>query len=55
MLDVNDNQYHEYRPAFDLDFTRNPMIIIKKRLPFSQLHEMRITFISSYEMMTYKN
>ena len=33
---------------------RNPKIIVKNRLPFSQLHEKRFTFISIYEVMTYK-
>ena len=52
VLKVNDDHHHRCRPAFNLGYMRNPEIYIKLHLPFSQLNEMRITFISSNEMMT---
>ena len=54
VLKVNDNQHHRRRPAFNLDFRRNPKINIKNRLHSSQLRETRITFNSSFEMMTHR-
>ena len=47
----NDNQYIEHRPMTNLDFSFKN---IKIRCTFPQILEMRITFDSCREFMTYR-
>ena len=53
VLEVNDNQYLTYKLMLNLDFTTYPNITIENQPCFSQVLELRITFISSHRHMTY--
>ena len=53
VLKVKDNQKLSYKPMLNLEYTRNPNIIIKNQPCLSQVNEMRVTLISSYIFMKY--
>ena len=53
VLKVNDNLYLTCKLMLNLDYVTYPNIFIENQACFSQVPEMRITFISSHRHMTY--
>ena len=53
LTNTNDFQHLTIKPILNVQYISNPNIIIKNHPCFSQVLEMRNTFISNFRNMTY--